>query len=58
MSSTVIWPRVGRDPECLAFIRRVAQARADAFFAWGAFARRPAEAVAEFGDVVRTALSA
>jgi acetyl esterase len=30
MSSTVVWPRVGRDPEYLAFMRRVAQARADA----------------------------
>jgi acetyl esterase len=30
MSSTVVWPRVGRDPEYRAFIRRVAQARADA----------------------------
>jgi acetyl esterase len=29
MSSTVVWPRVGRDPEYLAFMRRVAQARAD-----------------------------
>jgi hypothetical protein len=30
MFSTVVWPRVGRDPEYLAFMRRVAQARADA----------------------------
>jgi acetyl esterase len=29
-----------------------------AFFAWGTFARRPAEAVAEFGDVVRATLGA
>jgi acetyl esterase len=28
------------------------------FFAWGAFARRPAEAIAEFGDAVRAALAA
>jgi acetyl esterase len=29
MSATVVSPRVGRDPEYLAFVRRVAQARAD-----------------------------
>jgi len=29
-----------------------------AFFAWGTFARRPAEAIAEFGEAVRSALAA
>jgi acetyl esterase len=28
-----------------------------AFFAWGAFAKRPAEAIAEFGEAVRTAIN-
>lgn len=28
-----------------------------AFFAWGSFARRPAEAIAEFGEAVRSALA-
>jgi acetyl esterase len=28
-----------------------------AFFAWGTFARRPAEAIAEFGEAVRSALA-
>jgi acetyl esterase/lipase len=29
-----------------------------AFFAWGTFAKRPAEAIAEFGEAVRSALAA
>jgi len=55
-------------PQGLAYAKRLRNASVSvtvvdahgldhAFFAWGTFARRPAEAIAEFGDAVRAVLN-
>jgi hypothetical protein len=51
---------MGRDPDYLRVIRNVVDAHGldHAFLAWGTHARRPARAIAELGEAVRTMLAA